>query len=260
MGNDLIRLSRHSLLVRALVVRELKARYRASVLGFLWSFLNPMVLLGVYALVFSFYLRSGLADYAAFLACGLLPWVWFSSSLLEGTSSIVNGSNLVNKALFPAEVLPVVPVVSNLVHFLLGLPILLGFLALYGRMPTALIALIPLLLLAQFIFTTALVLVLSTLNVFYRDMQHIMGNLLTLWFFLSPVVYEASQVPPAFRWTLELNPMAHLLQGYQALLFYRELPPHFVSHLVVLTLASTILMMAAYQVFVRSKDEFVEQV
>src|SRR6187401_381559 len=94
MGNELLRLSRHSLLVRALVVRELKARYRASVLGFLWSFLNPMVLLAVYALVFSFYLRNGVPDYAAFLACGLLPWVWFASSMLEGTTSIVNGSNL----------------------------------------------------------------------------------------------------------------------------------------------------------------------
>ena len=260
MGNELLRLSRHSLLIRALVVRELKARYRASVLGFLWSFLNPLVLLAVYALVFSFYLRSGVPDYAAFLACGLLPWVWFSSSLMEGTTSIVNGSNLVNKALFPAEVLPIVPVVSNLVHFLLGLPILVGFLAIYGHPPTWLILLLPLLLLAQFLFTTALVLVLSTLNVFFRDTQHIIGNLLTLWFFLSPVVYQASQVPPAFAWTLKVNPMAHLLQGYQALLYFNDLPPNFVSHVGVMVLASGVLMLGAYQVFVRSKDEFVEQV
>jgi ABC-type polysaccharide/polyol phosphate export permease len=260
MLHDLVRLRRHNLLVRTLVVRELKARYRGSVLGFLWSFLNPLVLLLVYALVFSFYLRSTTPDYAAFLACGLLPWIWFSSSLLEGTASIVQGSSLVNKALFPAEVLPVVPVVSNLVHFLLGLPILCVFLLVYGRPLSPLLGLLPLLLLVQLAFTTALVLVLATFNVFYRDTQHLVGNVVTLWFFLTPIVYEASQVPPALAWTLHLNPMAYLMQGYQALLYYNALPAGFWAQLFGLLALSLALMLVSYQVFVRSKDEFVEQV
>jgi lipopolysaccharide transport system permease protein len=260
MFGDLQRLSRHGLLVRTLVVRELKARYRASVLGFLWSFINPLVLMLVYALVFSFYLRTGTEAYAAFLASGLLPWIWFSSSLVEGTSSIVNGANLVNKALFPAEVLPVVPVVSNLVHFLLGLPILALFLIFYALWLTPLVWLLPVLLLVQMLFTVGLVLLLSALNVFFRDMQHIVGNLLTLWFFLTPIVYESSLVPTAFAWTLAINPMSHLIQGYQAVFYYHVLPPSFFPGLLAVFGASAVLLVGGYTVFVRTKDEFVEQV
>jgi lipopolysaccharide transport system permease protein len=260
MLSDLVRLSRHSLLVRTLVVRELKARYRGSALGFLWSLLNPLVLLGVYGLVFSFYLRSGTPHYAAFLATGLLPWIWFASSMLEGTASIVNGSNLVNKALFPAEVLPIVPVLSNLVHLLLGLLILGAFLLIEIGSLSPLVLLLPLLVLTQMLFTMALVLLLSALNVFYRDVQHLIGNLLTLWFFLTPVVYETSQVPAGWGWTLKLNPMAHLIRGYQGILYYRTLPLHYWIELAGIFALSGVLFLLTYQVFVRSKDEFVEQV
>lgn len=260
MQSDLVRLSRHSLLVRALVVRELKARYRGTVLGFLWSFLNPLVLLLVYALVFAYYLRSGIPDYAAFLACGLLPWIWFSSAVIEGTSSIVEGANLVNKALFPAEVLPLVAVFSNLIHFLLGLPILAIFLVFYDKGLSSLALLLPLLLLVQLVFTTALVLLFSTLNVFYRDLKHIIGNLLTLWFFLSPVVYDASQVPARFAWTLELNPMAHLVRGYQAVFYYHVLPDGYLTRLLAVFVLSILFLVLSHRIFVGAKDEFVEQV
>jgi homopolymeric O-antigen transport system permease protein len=260
MLQNLVRLSRHNLLVRTLVVRELKARYRGSVLGFLWSFLNPLMLMLVYALVFSFYLRSDTQSYAAFLLSGLLPWIWFASSVLEGTSSVVAGSNLVNKALFPAEVLPVVPVVANLVHFVLGLPILVLFLLFYGKSVPPLVVLLPALLLVQFLFTTALVLALSALNVFYRDLQHIVGNLMTLWFFLTPVVYEAKNVPHPFAWTLRLNPMAPLIKGYQDLFYYQELRPHFFEALGVLGAFSVVLLLGSYHLFEQFKDEFVEQV
>ena len=133
---NLRQLFRYRGLIRTLVARELKARYRGSVLGYFWSFINPLLLLLVYSFVFSYVMPRGEAlatePYAVFLFCGLLPWTWFSSSLSDGANVLIMNGNLIKKVMFPAEILPVVSVLSNMVHFLFGLPILFGFLWLYG--------------------------------------------------------------------------------------------------------------------------------
>ena len=134
MFHNLARLTRYRGLIQSLVARELKARYRGSVLGFFWSFINPLLLLLVYSFVFKYVLPRGARrpaePYALFMFCGILPWTWFSSSLLESSGVLISGGNLIKKVLFPAEVLPIVTVLANMVHFFLGLPILAGFLAL----------------------------------------------------------------------------------------------------------------------------------
>jgi lipopolysaccharide transport system permease protein len=132
MWHNLSQLVRYRGLIQSLVVRELKARYRGSVLGFFWSFINPLLLLLVYTFVFSVVLPGTrpkeIEPYALFLFCGLLPWTWFSSSLNESASILISGGNLIKKVLFPAEVLPIVTVLANMVHFFFGLPILALFL------------------------------------------------------------------------------------------------------------------------------------
>ena len=149
-------LFRYRLLIESLVSRELKARYRGSVLGFFWSFVNPLLMLLVYVMVFTVILPGrhlpAMEPYALFLFCGILPWSWLSASLLESSGVVIAGGNLIKKVLFPAEILPVVTVLTNLVQFLLGLPVLFGFLAAYGKLrPTAL--LLPLPILVQLVFT-----------------------------------------------------------------------------------------------------------
>ena len=128
MFHNLAALSRYRGLIQTLVARDLKARYRGSVLGFFWSFFNPLLLLLVYSFVFTTVLPPPHADdiqpYALFMFCGILPWTWFSSSLLESSNVLIAGGNLIKKVLFPAEVLPIVTVLANMVHFFLGLPIL----------------------------------------------------------------------------------------------------------------------------------------
>src|SRR3990172_4062078 len=146
MMSSLAVLLRHRTLIATLVLRELRSRYRGSFLGFLWSFLNPLLLMVVYVLVFSVYLRVPEANYAVFLFAGLLPWLWFSSSLGHATGVIVGGGALVKRVLFPAEVLPLVSVLSNLVNFLLSLPLLFLFLFVFGIPITPLAASLPLLL------------------------------------------------------------------------------------------------------------------
>ncbi|HET8644108.1 MAG TPA: ABC transporter permease, partial [Vicinamibacteria bacterium] len=192
MIQHLLRLFRYRLLISSLVGRELKARYRGSVLGFLWSFINPLLLLLTYGLVFKYVFPGarpqGMEPYFLFLVCGLLPWTWFQSSIAEAAGVLIAGGNLIKKVLFPAEVLPVVTVLANLVHFLLGLPIVLLFLIWFGRLrPSAL--LLPLPLLVQLVFTVGLALFFSALTVHFRDLQDILSHLLHLWFWGSPILY-----------------------------------------------------------------------
>jgi ABC-type polysaccharide/polyol phosphate export permease len=209
-------LLRHRSLVLALLVRELKVRYRGSILGFVWTFLNPLLLMAVYALVFRYYMRITVPNYALFLLAGLLPWTWFSSSLADGTNAIVGGSSLVTKSLFPTEILPTVVVLSNMVNFALSIPLLAVAGWVYGVSfdPLAWLWLVPVIGL-QCVFTLGLVLSLAALNVHYRDVQHVVANLLLLWFFLTPIVYPASQVPERLHPLLWANPMALFTEVYR---------------------------------------------
>jgi lipopolysaccharide transport system permease protein len=216
-------LFRYRLRIQSLVSRDLKARYRGSILGFFWSFINPLLLLLTYTVVFTIILpgrRSPTMEpYYLFFFCGILPWTFFSSALLESSGVLIAGGNLIKKVLFPAEVLPVVTVVSNLVHFLLGLPILLAFLAFEGRLGWEAL-LLPLPLLVQFVFTLGLALFISALTVHFRDLQNILGHVLHLWFFASPILYFYGDVQGRLRDVLRLNPMSHILVSYQQILFF----------------------------------------
>src|SRR6476659_8148426 len=168
MFENLKQLIRYRGLIQSLVARELKARYRGSVLGFLWSFINPLLLLSIYTFVFTIVLpnRNPIAQpYAVFMFCGILPWNWFSSSLMEASGSLVSGGNLIKKVLFPAEILPIVSVLANMVHYFLGLLILVAFLIGYRHWPDpAGLLWFPVVVVVQLIFTCALALFLSALR------------------------------------------------------------------------------------------------
>ncbi len=200
MTRHLADLYRYRALIGTLVLRELRARYRGSFLGFLWSFLNPLLLMLVYALVFSIYLRVPMEGYAVFLFSGLLPWLWFSSSLAHASGVIVASGALVKRILFPAEVLPLVSVLANLINMLLSLPLLLVFLLAFGIRLHGVLLFLPLLLVLQLLLTTGLALALSALNVHLRDVEQILTNGLTLLFFLTPILYpgihRADDDPP----------------------------------------------------------------
>jgi len=264
----LAELYRYRALIGTLVLRELRARYRGSVLGFLWSLLNPLLLMLVYVLVFAVYLRVPMEKYAVFLFTGLLPWLWFASSLGHATGVIVGSGGLVKRILFPAEILPLVSVLANLVNLLLSLPLLFLFLLLFGVRPGPALAFLPLLLALQLLLTAGLALPLAALNVHLRDVEQILSNLLVLLFFLSPILYPVSAVPATVRigeWvTLPLrplyflNPVAGLIQGYQNVLFFgRE--PHWI-HLGVVALCAAVALWGGYRVFDRLRDSLAEEV
>src|SRR5262245_12650010 len=225
MWHNLSQLARYRGLIASLVARELKARYRGSVLGFLWSFVNPLLLLSVYTFVFTKVLpntNTVEGSYAVFMFSGLLPWTWFATSLTESTNSLIAGGNLIKKVLFPAEVLPIVTVLSNLVHFGFGLVILALFMIKAGAQPDwADIIWFTIVVAVQLVFMLGLALPLSALTVHFRDLRDLVANLLTFWFFATPIIYSyLGEHVKALEWLFRFNPFYHFAVSYQELLFF----------------------------------------
>ena len=264
MFHNLANLLKYRGLVQSLVVRELKARYRGSVLGFFWSFVNPLLLLLIYTFVFTVVLPgthpAEIEPYALFMFCGILPWTWFSSSLIESSNVLISGGNLIKKVLFPAEVLPIVTVLANMVHFFLGLPILAVFLVYYrASLHPGELVWFPVIVLVQLLLTVGLALIVSALTVHFRDIKDLLANLLTFWFFATPIIYPMAAAPEPGRRFLNLNPFTHLAISYQEILFYNGPFGHW-RWLLALLVASAALFLFGYFLFDRLRDSFAEEV
>jgi lipopolysaccharide transport system permease protein len=262
MFENLRRLLKYRALIQSLVARELKARYRGSVLGFFWSFVNPLLLLLVYTFVFAYVIQppDKFPNFGLFLFCGILPWTWFSTSLIESANVLIAGGNLIKKVMFPAEILPIVTVLANMVHFLFGLPILVAFL-IYFQAPLQLSELVwfPVVVLVQLLLSVGLALILSALTVHFRDIKDILANLMTLWFFMTPIVYPWQTAPERIRRFLDLNPFTHLAISYQEILHSEGDFGHW-KWLVALGVGSVLLFLFGYFLFDRLRDSFAEEV
>jgi lipopolysaccharide transport system permease protein len=263
MLRNLAQLPRYRGLIQSLVARELKARYRGSILGFFWSFINPLLLLLIYTFVFKYVMPAapqGTDPYPLFMFCGLLPWTWFASSLMESAGVLISGGNLIKKVLFPAEILPIVTVTANMVHFFLALPILVFFLV-WFRAPLSASELVwfPVVVAVQYVLTLGFALVLSSLTVHFRDIKDILGNILTLWFFATPIIYNYKYAPPLATRFLNVNPFAHLAISYQEILFFPGPFGHW-KWLVALAVGAGVFFLFGYLVFDRLRDSFAEEV
>ena len=254
---------RYRSLLWNLTVREIKARYRGSVLGFLWSLANPLLLLAVYSLVFGFIFQQrieGADPYPLFLICGLFPWIWISTSILEGTMSLVANAGLIRKSAFPAELLPTMSVLSNLVHFVLALPILAAALV-TGRLLGSPVGGLPFLLLPvvvalQLPMIAGIALGLAALNVHFKDVRDLTINAITLLFFLSPILYLLSVLPPRLQLLIHLNPFTPFILAYQEVLFHGVVPGP-VRWLAMIGVSALLWVLGA-SLFERLRDTLVE--
>ncbi len=260
-------------LLRNLVARDLKARYKNSVLGILWSALNPLFLMIVFTVIFSVLGNNQIRDYPIFVLVGLIPWNFFSGSLTSGTVSVTGNSPLVKKVYFPRELLPVSALLSNLVNFLFAFAILIIFLYIFGIGLTIHALWVPAILLTQLIFTLGLILLLSSLTVFYGDVLMILEVVLLAWFFLTPVFYSLElfgdtvtvlgmTFDPAqvMRW---LNPMASIIDGYRTVLWgtYESAGPAPMDPIYLLRtfVQSVIVLVGGYAMFARLDPLFGEK-
>ncbi len=218
-------------LTRNLVIRDLKIKYKGSAIGFLWSLLNPLLMLIVYTFAFDYVLRireiGGVTNFPLFFMCAFLPWAFFSQSLSMSVSSLVDNANLIKKIYFPREILPISIVLSNLVNFLLTFFILFPALFFWKVQLSWVLVLLPATILLHTLFTIGLSLMLASLYVFFRDIKHLLEVFLTIWFWLTPIVYPmrlVEQLPPFFERLYLLNPMTVFTEIYRDLLLYGQMP------------------------------------
>ncbi|MFN7141101.1 MAG: ABC transporter permease [Limisphaerales bacterium] len=244
-------------LLHSLVLRDMKAQYKSSILGILWSLINPMLQLMVFSFLFKVVLPLGIDNYAAFAFSGMLAWSWFQLSMLQATSAITSQRELIRRPGFPAPILPAITVTTNLINMLLALPLLLAFILITGGELKSTMLFLPLLMMLQFVFTLSLAYLTATANVLFRDIQHLMGVCLQLLFYFTPVFYSASRVPERYRYLYELNPMVHLVTAYRDLLLFGQMPN--LQSLGYLALGSTVMLVVGYKFFVRMRDRFVEE-
>lgn len=261
---ELRSLYRHRQLIAALTSRDLKARYRGSVLGFFWSLANPLLLLTVYTIVFTkFFPQQVVQPYPLFLFSGILPWTFFVAAILEASTSVGSNAGLIKKVMFPAEALPLVVVLSHLVHFALAIPILLAATFAYAAMgrfelsPTMLLA--PVLMLLQAMFTAGIALVISSASVLFRDLREIVANLLHLGFFMTPILYLIDNIQSRpLRAMLRVNPMTPFIVAYQDIFFFGRLPN--VSDIALIVFYALASMIIGFTVFDRLRDTLAEAI
>jgi ABC-type polysaccharide/polyol phosphate export permease len=250
---------RYRALIDSLVRREVQARYRRSVLGFLWTFLNPLLQLLVYWLVFTRFTRAvDLPNYALFLFVGILAWTFVSGSIISGATSIAMSGGLVTRVCMPPQVLPAVAVISNLVNFLLGLPVMLAAAWLAGHRPGIVLAALPLAIAAQLVFLYGAALAVATLTVRFRDVQFLVGNFLMVWFFATPIAYPLAMVPERYARLIEWNPATSLIRPYQQIVLEGGLPG--ARTVATALLWGALAVLAAVLVFETMRDRLVEEI
>jgi lipopolysaccharide transport system permease protein len=222
-------LARNRRLIWNLTVLDFKVRYAGSRIGLLWMLLAPVLLLLAYLLLFGTILKVQPAPessgwtYALVVACGLLPWLGFSEGLTRGTASVLAQRNLLKSQTFPVELVPVTAVCAGLIGQLCGTALLLGFIVLSGRVGFSLF-LLPVLILLQGLFTIGLVWMLSCINILYRDTSQVVGLLVVLLMFVSPIAFTQQMVPAGLELAVQLNPLSFLMEGYRAILLHGQIP------------------------------------
>ncbi|MEO8285656.1 MAG: ABC transporter permease [Chloroflexota bacterium] len=245
-------------LLRELVARDLKIRYKRSALGLAWSLLNPLAQLLVFGFLFGMVLPLNIPNFPLFLFSGVLVWNWFSTSLLSAATAITDNRELIKRPGFHAAILPVVTVTSNLIHFVLALPILLAFALISGVGLSPVLVLLPLVMALQFILTLGLSYFVATFQVTFRDTQYLLGVILMLGFYLTPVFYAVASVPAHLQWLYRLNPVAQLLVAYRSILIYGKMPDWL--SLLALYVMACLVLIGGYAIFSsRAGSRFVEE-
>lgn len=234
-------------LICHLVRRDFSLRYKRSVLGMLWSLMQPLAQLLVLVFLFEKVVPLNIDAYPVFVFCALLPWTWFSACLSSAGSLFVGNRDMVRRPNFIPANLVIINTLSNLITFLLALPILFAMLVLYDKTLTLYLLYLPLLMLLQGVFVTGLGMILATLNVFYRDVQYVIGVALMLLFYLTPVFYQSQTVTEGYRTLYTLNPIAVLIESYRAIFFYGTAPEW--SALLFVGIASVVVCGLGYLVY-----------
>jgi len=246
-------------LIYTFVARDLKVRYRGSVLGFLWSFLDPLINALVLYVIFTFLFARGIENFAVFLLVGILPWNFFSSSVGQGSRVIMDNGGLIKKIRLPREIFPISTVLANLIHFLLAFLVLILFLIIF-RVPfnPAAWLFLPVILVLATAFNLAAALFASSVSVYFRDFPYIVESVLRILYFATPVFYSLDFIPEKFRLVYLLNPLASAITTMREVLLDGVIPS--VAPLVLLATVALLALAVGWYVFGKLEKGFAEQV
>lgn len=240
-----------------LVRRDLRGRYKGSMLGFLWTFLNPLLQLMVYTVVFSFIMRAGIEKYYLFLFVALIPWMFMATSVQGGATCIIAQKSLVSKIYFPRQVLPIAHVTTCFVNMLLcfvvvfivsGISVGINFKVLPFLIPTMII---------EYILALGIALIVSGITVYFRDMEHILGIFVMAWQFLSPIMYSIDMVPEALRGVFMLNPMSAIIIAYRNIVYEKCAPD--MSTMLLALVTGVVFLVIGWKLFERMQKHFAEE-
>ncbi len=249
-------LFKYRYLIWVLSLKELKAQYRGSYLGFLWSLTNPLLLLIIYTFLFVVVFHNPYKAYPVYIFCGILPYTWFQNSVIISTSSISNAGGLVSKSLLPPEVIVMSKIGSNLLNYLLSVPILILFVYIFKMRLGLQIVYFPLMVVITFFLIAGISLFFAALNVFYRDIQFIILNLTTFLYFSMPVMYFDKQLPVKLRHIIYLDPVAYAMKCFQDIFYYGIFPRYY--YVIGVLLVSVAVFVAGYSYFASRKELFSE--
>ena len=244
-------------LLKTNVKKEIRGRYKNSFLGVLWSFLNPLLQIAVYAIVFPLILRNTQPNYVVFLCAGLIPWTFFSTAINRSAFTLIENGNLLKKVYFPRAILPISVVTSEAVNFIISTIIIIAFVIAGGIPLTKYILVYPLIFLVQYILVLGISFIVSSITVYFRDLQHLIGVALQLLFYATPIVYASNTIPEEFAWILELNPMTYIIDGYRNIFYNCTIPD--IKGLLIVLVISIVLCILGYFIFDKLQKRFAEE-
>ena len=244
-------------MLKTSIKKDIGGKYKNSFLGVLWSFVNPLLQIIVYAIIFPLIMKNDIPNYVVFMVCGLIPWNYFSSVINRSSFTMIENGNIIKKVYFPREILPISVVTSETVTFLISSILILLFTFGYGLEITINIIFYPLVLLVQYIMLLGISLIVSSVTVYFRDLQHFIGVLLQLFFYATPIVYAVDVIPVNFQWILKFNPMTYIIEGYRDI-FWGQTSPDISTLLIVLAIG-IVLCIVGYLIFNKLQKRFAEE-
>ena len=244
-------------LLKTNVKKEIRGRYKNSILGIMWSFLNPLLQLAVYSIIFGALLAGGDKTYHIYICVALIPWTYFTTAITQSAFTVIGNADIIKKVYFPREILPISVVTSGAVNFAISTIIILAFVIFSGIGLSWYLLFYPFILLIQFILLLGISFIVSSVTVYFRDLEHIIGVVLMAAFYATPIVYKLEQLPANLQIIMQLNPMTHLINAYRDIFYYHQMPN--MQILCILLALSILLTVIGYFIFKKLQKGFAEE-
>ncbi len=242
-------------LITELAKKELKVRYKNSFLGYLWSVLSPLCSAVVFFVAFKVVIKLKIENYVLFLISGLFCWQWFTNSVFASTNLFLQNSTLIKKVNFPRDTLVYSMVLNDLVHFVLAMPVIFLFMVIYKQRFSEHLLLLPVLIVLQFLFVSGVSLVISSLNLFFRDLERLVVVFVNLLFYMTPIIYSDQMVPQKYKFILWLNPMSYFVVLYRGVFIFNKT---YYDRLLVITVYSLVVFIIGYKIYRKLQWRFAE--